>query len=372
VKVLFVVGFGPIVPDVPTSRRLYGETLGLPLEGDATYLHTGAVEGVKEFALWPLSGAAESCFGTTSWPADVPVPSAWMEFDVEDIDEASRELEERGYRLLVSSCVVAHSARGRMLRLSTDTPPRAAASVSGSCDHVHLGAWRGPLIEELSGRERDVDAPVGSSVVRSGSTTSLTCRSVDTPPGSIMDEVAVLTEGERIARPGRRVPIRVTVRPGRDKLVRAVSSQNRVPTRRGGSSRTVSRRHQRGQHLTLPLVGGEALRRNEHDNALSRRAGSAVRATDRCTSSMVRPADCCGHPVRVAVPRHGEAEVRSDKPTTRVRPARAGREHSGGRAVQGKTVRDLDRSAGQEASTGEPAENRAGHGSGGAPQAHGG
>jgi len=103
VKVLFVAGFGPIVEDMETSRRLYGETLGLPLEGDATYLHTGAVEGVKHFALWPLSGAAESCFGATTWPSDVPVPSAWMEFDVEDIDEASRELEERGYRLLVAA-----------------------------------------------------------------------------------------------------------------------------------------------------------------------------------------------------------------------------------------------------------------------------
>ena len=102
-KVLFVAGFGPIVGDMEMSRRLYGEALGLPLEGDETYLHTGGVEGVKHFALWPLSGAAESCFGTTSWPSDVPAPSAWLEFDVEDIDQATRELEERGYQLLVAA-----------------------------------------------------------------------------------------------------------------------------------------------------------------------------------------------------------------------------------------------------------------------------
>lgn len=101
-QVLFVAGFGPVVQDMESSRRLYGEALGLPLEGDATYLHTGDVDGVKHFALWPLLGAAESCFGTTTWPADVPVPSAWLEFDVEDIDEATKELEERGYRLLVA------------------------------------------------------------------------------------------------------------------------------------------------------------------------------------------------------------------------------------------------------------------------------
>jgi len=52
--------------------------------------------------VWPLSQAAESCFGTSSWPADVCAPQAWLEFDVENIDVGTRELEERGYRLLVS------------------------------------------------------------------------------------------------------------------------------------------------------------------------------------------------------------------------------------------------------------------------------
>jgi Glyoxalase/Bleomycin resistance protein/Dioxygenase superfamily len=102
-KILFVAGFGPIVRDMETSRKLYGETFGLPLEGDSTYLHTAVVEGVKHFALWPLSGAAESCFGAASWPSDLPVPQAWIEFDVEDVSEATRELEEKGYKLLVSS-----------------------------------------------------------------------------------------------------------------------------------------------------------------------------------------------------------------------------------------------------------------------------
>lgn len=30
-------------------------------------------------------------------------PCAWLEFDVEDIDEATRELGEQGYRLLVTA-----------------------------------------------------------------------------------------------------------------------------------------------------------------------------------------------------------------------------------------------------------------------------
>jgi catechol 2,3-dioxygenase-like lactoylglutathione lyase family enzyme len=102
VKVLFVAGFGPIAADVQASHRLYRDTLGLHFEADGDYLHTGAVEGVKHLAVWPLSQAAESCFGSSEWPAGRPVPQAWIEFDVEDIEAATRELEESGYQLLVA------------------------------------------------------------------------------------------------------------------------------------------------------------------------------------------------------------------------------------------------------------------------------
>ncbi len=101
-KVLFVVGFGPISVDGAAARRFYGDALGLPLVDEDGYLHTGALAGVKEFAAWPLSQAAESCFGKAEWPPEVPVPQAWIEFDVEDIEAATREIEERGYRVLVS------------------------------------------------------------------------------------------------------------------------------------------------------------------------------------------------------------------------------------------------------------------------------
>jgi catechol 2,3-dioxygenase-like lactoylglutathione lyase family enzyme len=101
-KVLFVAGFGPIASDIQASHSLYRDTLGLHFEADGDYLHTGAVEGVKHLAVWPLTQAAESCFGTSEWPAEVPVPQAWIEFDVEDIEAATRELEERGYKLLVA------------------------------------------------------------------------------------------------------------------------------------------------------------------------------------------------------------------------------------------------------------------------------
>jgi catechol 2,3-dioxygenase-like lactoylglutathione lyase family enzyme len=102
-KVLFVAGFGPIVPEVETGREFYAYTLGLPLKANGSYLHSSDIEGVKEFALWPLSEAAESCFGSDKWPEEFPVPQGWLEFDVEDIEAATADLQSKGYKLLVSA-----------------------------------------------------------------------------------------------------------------------------------------------------------------------------------------------------------------------------------------------------------------------------
>lgn len=105
IEVLFVAGFGPIVKDVDAGVALYRDTLGLPLAADVgppDYFH-GTVAGVKHFALWPLHLAAAACFGTDAWPPDVPVPTAWVEFDVADLAKATETLAARGYRLLVSN-----------------------------------------------------------------------------------------------------------------------------------------------------------------------------------------------------------------------------------------------------------------------------
>jgi len=105
-KVLFCAGFGPIVKDPGAAKKLYAETLGLPMEqlpDNPDYLHTEKLAGVKHLALWPLNEAAKSCFGKDTWPKEVPEPSAWMEFDVEDVAVATSVLKSRGYRLLVET-----------------------------------------------------------------------------------------------------------------------------------------------------------------------------------------------------------------------------------------------------------------------------
>jgi len=107
VKIAFVAGFGPIVRDTDASRAFWGDGLGIGLEeASPGYWTNDDLEGMNAFALWPLSQAAESCFGTTAWPEDLPVPQAWMELDLESADDvapATAEMEGRGYRILVNA-----------------------------------------------------------------------------------------------------------------------------------------------------------------------------------------------------------------------------------------------------------------------------
>ncbi len=101
-EIQFVAGFAAIVDDTDTAARLFRDVLGLPLEGDE-YLSSEAVEGVKHFGLWPLSGAAQSCFGTSSWPDEVPVPQATIEFELASaasVTSVTAELRLAGYQLV--------------------------------------------------------------------------------------------------------------------------------------------------------------------------------------------------------------------------------------------------------------------------------
>jgi hypothetical protein len=104
IKVLFIAGFGPIVRDKAAGRKLYREILGIGFkEESGEYLHTELLKGANSFALWPLSQAAQSCFGKDSWPDDIPVPQAWLEFDVDNVEKATAELEAEGHRMLIKN-----------------------------------------------------------------------------------------------------------------------------------------------------------------------------------------------------------------------------------------------------------------------------
>src|SRR3954447_12313087 len=100
--VLFITSVSVVADDAPKSRELYVGALGLPLqrhEGDE-YYSSEKIGGSKHFGVWPLTQAAQACFGTDEWPSDRPVPQVSLEFEVADADavpEAARELEEKGF-----------------------------------------------------------------------------------------------------------------------------------------------------------------------------------------------------------------------------------------------------------------------------------
>lgn len=99
-KVLFVSSVSVITTAPAEDRRLFVDALGLPLEGEDDYVFTEALPGVKHFGVWPLTDAAQSCFGSDAWPDDHPVPQASVEFDVDDVAAAAAELQGQGYQLL--------------------------------------------------------------------------------------------------------------------------------------------------------------------------------------------------------------------------------------------------------------------------------
>ncbi len=100
----FVAGFGPMSRPDTASLPFWSGTFGIGFEEPGPgYFHTEHLEGVKAFAIWPLEHAAEATFGTPAWPEHLPVPQAWVEFDVasaQAVADAAAELTAAGHVLL--------------------------------------------------------------------------------------------------------------------------------------------------------------------------------------------------------------------------------------------------------------------------------
>jgi len=103
-NVLFITSVAVVAADPLQSHKLFIDALGLPLEGEGDgYYSSGSIPGSKHFGVWPLSQAAEACFGTPDWPAARVVPQASIEFEVEDAEAvaaAGTELQRAGFELL--------------------------------------------------------------------------------------------------------------------------------------------------------------------------------------------------------------------------------------------------------------------------------
>jgi hypothetical protein len=101
-KVIGISGFGPVIQDSQTDEKLYVDDLGIPFEAVYDdYRFTEHLAGARHFSLMPLARLAVSLFGDPAWPRELTVPQAWIEFEVDDIEAATGELEDQGYDLLV-------------------------------------------------------------------------------------------------------------------------------------------------------------------------------------------------------------------------------------------------------------------------------
>lgn len=103
-QVLFIASVAVVASDPPETRKLLMDVFGLALEGEGDgYYFSDAIPGSNHFGVWPLSEAAEACFGTPEWPSERVVPQASIEFEVantEAVEEAGEELQRAGFALL--------------------------------------------------------------------------------------------------------------------------------------------------------------------------------------------------------------------------------------------------------------------------------
>jgi catechol 2,3-dioxygenase-like lactoylglutathione lyase family enzyme len=93
-KIVAIAGFATITRTPGTSRALYRDTLGLPLKANEDYLSMEGFEGARHFGVWPLRMAAQSCFGSDTWPTHIPEPVATIEFELEDPTSVQAAVEE--------------------------------------------------------------------------------------------------------------------------------------------------------------------------------------------------------------------------------------------------------------------------------------
>lgn len=100
-NVLFVAGFSPIVANPTQAAAFYKDDLGLPLESvSGDYIAVDNWGDSRHLGIWPLADAAQSCFGTSEWPKDTPVPQATLELEVDNVPAAAAELVDKGYELV--------------------------------------------------------------------------------------------------------------------------------------------------------------------------------------------------------------------------------------------------------------------------------
>jgi len=98
-RITAIAGYAVITDDPDASRVLYQDLFGLPFKVKNGYHYVDGFDGAKHIGIWPLSEAAQSCFGTSEWPEAIPRPQATIEYELqaaEFVQTAVRELKAAG------------------------------------------------------------------------------------------------------------------------------------------------------------------------------------------------------------------------------------------------------------------------------------
>jgi hypothetical protein len=103
-NVLFIASMSVVAADPPQSRKLFVDALGLPLEKyDADeYYSSERIPGSKHFGVWPLSQAAEACFGTRRGR-----PAGWSPRHLSSSRSRTQKLSQRlaaSFSVRATSC----------------------------------------------------------------------------------------------------------------------------------------------------------------------------------------------------------------------------------------------------------------------------
>lgn len=102
-KIECIAGFASITKDPAASALLYQDALSLPLVKQGDYGFMDGFPGANHFGIWPLTMAAQSCFGQEEWPDHVPEPTATIEFELSTaaaVEAAVHEMQEKGQEFI--------------------------------------------------------------------------------------------------------------------------------------------------------------------------------------------------------------------------------------------------------------------------------
>jgi catechol 2,3-dioxygenase-like lactoylglutathione lyase family enzyme len=91
-----MAGIAEIVDDIEEAVRFYRDNLGLTVQHEKVSNYAEVeIPGVLHYGIWSRTGAAETALGDPEAAQRIPLGFT-VGFEVDDVDETSTEMSERG------------------------------------------------------------------------------------------------------------------------------------------------------------------------------------------------------------------------------------------------------------------------------------